>query len=462
MIQSTLDVSVPHSYPLAVRDSGVAAAIGLLMRSLPYALMRFAVLLAFSVAGIVWLVITIGGSVWAAAHIAGAFGFAWFVSCAIVAGWFWTAILRYLLHLIECGHVAVLTELIVHGRVGNGSESMFAYGKRVVTEKFGQVNALFAMNLLVRGVVNSVHATIEGIGHMLPIPGIESIGKLITAILRAATRYMDKVIFSYNLACGESNPWRSAQDGLVYYAQNAKPILKQAVWIVVLEHVLSALLWLVLLIPAAALTALLPHSVREWGGAPDGRHRRLVRAGRARRVSEADVSHHDHRALPRADRARADQSGVGGAAESDLDDVPRSGSEGPDVHNGAGSASCRTRSCRGRRRDARARGHDEQHLHDSDYDCPHLAPFRTPLLSRHQRPVSRAGRLDVRANLLPASALRRPPLPLLLHVHGLVMTGWVVLLVVQSALIAARRVRGIGASACSGPCGPHSSCSSVQ
>lgn len=266
MTQSTLDVSVPHNYPLAVRDSGVGAAIGLLMRSLPYAVTRFAVLLLFSVAAIVWAVMTVGGSVWAAAHIAGAFGLAWFVSCAIVAGWFWTAILRYLLHLIECGHVAVLTELIVHGRVGNGNESMFDYGKRVVTEKFGQVNALFAMNLLVRGVVNSVHATIEGIGHMLPIPGIESIGKLLTAILSAATRYMDKVIFSYNLACGEANPWRSAQDGLVYYAQNAKPILKQAVWIVVLEHVLSALLWLALLVPAAALTALLPHGVREWGG----------------------------------------------------------------------------------------------------------------------------------------------------------------------------------------------------
>ncbi len=177
MMQSALDASIPHNYPLAVRDSGVAAAIGLLMRSLPYAVMRFAVLLAFSVAAVVWAVITIGGSVWAAAHIAGAFGFAWFVSCAIVAGWFWTAILRYVLHMIECGHVAVLTELIVHGKVGNGTESMFDYGKRVVTEKFGQVNALFAMNLLVRGVVNSVHATIEGIGHMLPIPGIESIGK---------------------------------------------------------------------------------------------------------------------------------------------------------------------------------------------------------------------------------------------------------------------------------------------
>ena len=125
MMQSTVDVSVPHNYPLAVRDSGVAAAVGLLMRSLPYAFMRFAVLLAFSAAAVLWAVITIGGSVWAAAHIAGVFGFAWFVSCAIVAGWFWMTILRYLLHMIECGHVAVLTELIVHGKVGNGSESIF-------------------------------------------------------------------------------------------------------------------------------------------------------------------------------------------------------------------------------------------------------------------------------------------------------------------------------------------------
>jgi hypothetical protein len=257
---------IPHHYPLTFRNAGLMASIGLLMRSLPYALMRFGVLLAFSVACIVWVVITIGGAFWAGAHIAGAFGFIWFVSCAAVAGWFWSAILRYVLHLIECGHVAVLTELIVHGRVGNGSESMFSYGKRIVTEKFGQVNVLFAMNLLVRGVVNTVHNTIEGIGNMLPIPGIDSIANLITAVLRAATRYMDKVLFSYNIACESSNPWRGAQDGLVYYAQNAKPILKQSVWIVVLEHVLSAVLWLVFLIPAAALTAILPYSVREMGG----------------------------------------------------------------------------------------------------------------------------------------------------------------------------------------------------
>jgi hypothetical protein len=229
--------------------------------------MRFGVLLGFSIACIIWLVITLGGAAWLGTHIAGVFGVVWFVGCAVIAGWFWTAILRYLLHLIECGHVAVLTELIVHGKVGNGSESMFAYGKRIVTEKFGQVNVLFAVNLLVRGVVNAVHNTIDGVGHMLPIPGIDSIANLITAVLKAATRYMDKVIFSYNLAVGGQNPWRGAEEGVVYYAQNAKAVLEQAVWIVVLEFVMTILLWLALLIPAAAITAMLPQALREWGGA---------------------------------------------------------------------------------------------------------------------------------------------------------------------------------------------------
>jgi hypothetical protein len=54
--------------------------------------------------------------------------------------------------------------------------------------------------------------------------------------------------------------------GIVYYAQNAVPILKTAVWIVILERVLTFVLWLLLLVPAGAITWMLPGSVREAGG----------------------------------------------------------------------------------------------------------------------------------------------------------------------------------------------------
>jgi hypothetical protein len=260
--------SIVPSYPLAVRDCGLFAAFALLLRSLPYALMRFAVLLAFSFAFVIWAVATVAGAAWLGGHVAPAFGWVWFISCALLAGWYWVTALRYFLHLIECGHVAVLTQLIIHGRLDNGAESMFAYGRRVVTEHFGEVNLLFAMNLLVRGVLNVFHRTLDWIAEALPIPGLGGIANLLTAVLRVATRYMDKAILSFNLARNDQNPWQSARDGIVYYCQNARPILKTAAWIVVAELALTALLWLLLLAPAAAITVMLPQSVRGFGVFP--------------------------------------------------------------------------------------------------------------------------------------------------------------------------------------------------
>ena len=257
---------VRHTYKLTVRDHGLATSFGLVLRSLPYALARFGVQLAFTIGCIIWLIVTFGGAAWLTAHIAQAFGLVWLVVCLVGAGWFWATILRYVLHLIACGHVAVLTELITNGQVGNGSESMFAYGRRIVTERFGQVNALFGLNALVRGVIQAFHRTLDWTAELLPIPGLEALANLISMILRAATRYLDKVIFSYNLARGEQDPWTGAREGIVYYCQNARPILQTSIWNVVQERVLSFFLWLLLLIPAGAITVILPQSVREVGG----------------------------------------------------------------------------------------------------------------------------------------------------------------------------------------------------
>jgi hypothetical protein len=258
--------ATPAASGLAVRDHGLGSAITLLMKSLPYALARFAILIGYTVACIVWLVVTFGGTAWLGTHIAGAFGVVWFAACVVGIGWFWGAVLRYLLHLLACGHVAVLTDLITRGRIGNGSESQLAYGRRVVTERFGQVNALYGLNMLVRGILAAFHRTLDWAAEMLPIPGLDSLSNLANIVLRAATRYLDKVILSYNIARNNQDPWRGAREGIVYYCQNAKAILRTSVWIVILERVLSFVLWLALLAPAAGITVLLPSSVRESGG----------------------------------------------------------------------------------------------------------------------------------------------------------------------------------------------------
>jgi hypothetical protein len=255
-----------HHYTLAVHDHGLMTAVGLLMQSLPYALARLGVEITFAVGGIVWVIVTFGGTAWLGTHVAQAFGWVWFIGCIAGAGFLWGTVLRYLLHLIECGHVAVLTELIVYGDVANGGESMFAYGRRIVTERFGEANALFALNELVRGVLAVFHRTLDWFAQLLPIPGLDSVSSVVNLVLRAATRYLDKVILSYSLSRGDQDPWRMAREGMQYYCQNAKPILKTSVYIVILERGLSILLWIVLMAPAAAVTMLLPQGVREGGG----------------------------------------------------------------------------------------------------------------------------------------------------------------------------------------------------
>lgn len=257
---------VRHTYKLTVRSAGFWVAVGLVVQSLPYALARFGVLLACSLLTLIWLVVMIGGAAWLGTHIAGVFGWIWFIGFLVLAGAIWGSVLRYVLHLIDCGHVAVLTDLITKGSVGNGQESMFAYGRRVVTARFGEASLLFGLNAMVRGIVESFHRTLDWIGELLPIPGLESISSVVNWVMKAATRYLDKVIFSYNLARGDADPWTSSREGLIYYCQNARPVLTTALWSVVLERVMSVVLWLVLLVPAGLITLGLPASTREFGG----------------------------------------------------------------------------------------------------------------------------------------------------------------------------------------------------
>jgi hypothetical protein len=135
---------------------------------------------------------------------------------------------------------------------------MFEYGKRVVTERFGQVNAMFALDLLIAGIVGAFNRTLNWVASLLPVPGLDSVVGVVNQVVRASTTYIDETIFSYNLARGDENVFRSSKDGLIYYAQNAKEVLKTGLWVVVLDRVLTVAVWVVMLIPGALLSWAMP------------------------------------------------------------------------------------------------------------------------------------------------------------------------------------------------------------
>src|SRR5665647_922972 len=95
MVEPSGASSVRHSYPLVVRDPSLSVAIGLMMRSLPYAIARFGVLMAASLATLIWLMVMIGGAAWLGNHIASVFGLVWFIMCLAAGGFIWVTAIRY-------------------------------------------------------------------------------------------------------------------------------------------------------------------------------------------------------------------------------------------------------------------------------------------------------------------------------------------------------------------------------
>jgi hypothetical protein len=259
------DEPVRHSYPLAIPQAGFGTAVSLVMRTLPYALVRFAILVGFTIGTVIWFALTFGGAALLSAKIHPWVGVGWLVVGVGAYGWTWWIVIRYALYLIKAGHIAVLTELMTKGSLDNGAAGMFDYGRRVVTARFGEVNVLFAMDLLIRGVVRAFNRTLDWVSHLIPLPGLQSVVAIVNAVVKAATTYIDETIFSYDLARGDENPWRAGKDGLIYYAQNSAEILKTALYVVVLDKVLTVVVWAVMLMPAFLMLAVLPAAAKPGG-----------------------------------------------------------------------------------------------------------------------------------------------------------------------------------------------------
>lgn len=255
------DQSVRHSYPLSTTNDGLMTAVGLLIKTAPYVLARLGILVGFTIATIIWFGVIVAISSLFGDAGGGVGVFALIIGFGVPFGLFqWAR--KYVLYILKAGHIAVLTELIVHGKLKDETNQV-KYGKDIVTARFGEVNVMFVLDSLIGGVVKSFNRTLNWIADLLPIPGLESIVGVAGKIVDKATTYIDETIFSYNLARGDENVWRSSQEGLVYYAQNWKPVLKTAVYALLLQYALNVVLFICCLGPAYLVGAIMP-SIGGW------------------------------------------------------------------------------------------------------------------------------------------------------------------------------------------------------
>lgn len=242
-------------------DFSITKAIGLMIRTAPFLIFRALVYFAIAIA---LLLVTGAGA--GAGYGIGLFGDDDFQATSTIwggiAGFGLTAgavfLLRdYLLYVVKAGQIAVMVEYL-DGKPLPYGQGQIAYARTVVTERFGQTSALFALDRLIRGVIGVISGLVEGLFTLLPIPGLNQVAGIVRAYLRLSLGLVDEIVLAHAIRTRSENAWEAAHDGLVLYAQNARQMLVNAAVLTLVSWVLAVVVFVLMLGPATALIWLLP------------------------------------------------------------------------------------------------------------------------------------------------------------------------------------------------------------
>ncbi len=170
---------------------------------------------------------------------------------------------EYLLYLVKAGHIAVLVKLMDGEQLPAG-KGQIDYAQGVVRERFAEASSLFLMDQIVKGVLRAVNGMLMTIAFLLPIPGLDGLMRLVRRVLTLSLTYVDEIILAYNLRTHSDNPWASSKDALILYAQNYKGMLKNALFLMLIQYGLALVIFLVIVGPVAALASLLSQGLAAW------------------------------------------------------------------------------------------------------------------------------------------------------------------------------------------------------
>lgn len=200
-------------------------------------------------------------------HLFHAAGWGGLIAFCIVSGvLYWLR--EYTLYLIKAGHIAVLVERVNGNEIPEG-KNQIQHARAVVKERFAEASVLFGIDQLIKGILKAVNAALFSIADFLPIPGLDQAAGFVVNILNVSLSYVDEIILAYNMrnvsgADSADNPWASSREAVILYAQNYKIMLKNAVFIFLLMYACALCIFVVFLLPAAAVAALLPGSAGAW------------------------------------------------------------------------------------------------------------------------------------------------------------------------------------------------------
>jgi hypothetical protein len=247
-------------------EFSVFRALGLLIRTWPFVLVRSAVHLAIAA---LLLVAAAAGAV-AGRALAGGAGTpvdpaVWGGAAGLLIAGALIALLRgRLLYRMTVPHLAVMVETL-DGRPLSWGTGQLAAARAIVAERFGDEPALLALAKLVRGVIRTATGLVDGLlTDILPVSALDRLARATGAELRLARRLVEAVVLGHAMRVRFENAWEAAHDGLVFYTQNARPMLTNALWLSLTGWGLAGVVALSVLSPLAGFAAAVPDL--PWAG----------------------------------------------------------------------------------------------------------------------------------------------------------------------------------------------------
>ncbi len=242
-------------------DFSFSRAVGMVVRTTPFVILR---MLVYFGIGFTYLI-----AVGAGAVVGYGLGHIGHTPDGPEAGAFWGGLIgfgltslilylarEYILYLVKAAHIAVLVELL-DGRQIPAGQGQIAYGAAFVRNHFAESSVLFGVDQLIKGVLRAFFRTINFFTAFLPIPALQQLIRIAEAVVRMSLTYVDEIILAYLIRTRTTNPWATAESGLVLYAQNYRHFLKNAAWLSVFLWALTIVVFLVIVGPFAALAALM-------------------------------------------------------------------------------------------------------------------------------------------------------------------------------------------------------------
>jgi hypothetical protein len=249
-------------------DFSFGRALGMVVQTLPFIVLRIILYAGIALAYVV--TVGLGGALgWGFGHMGAgdggpASGALWgsIIGFVLVSGALYLA-REYILYLVKAAHIAVLVE-IYDGRSVPAGQSQIGYGATFVKSHFAESSVLFGVDQLIKAVLRSLFRTINFFSAFLPIPALQSLIRLAESFVRMSLTYVDEIILAYLIRTKTINPWGTARDGIILFAQNYTHFLKNAVWLSIMMWGLTFVLFVLFLAPAAAFVALMNSPSGFW------------------------------------------------------------------------------------------------------------------------------------------------------------------------------------------------------